>query len=80
MAEPKPKVKVAGIALDAWKLPIFEKHLKKAGYTWENKGELTAGTLILRVKTTNLLAVQHLCEKATRECDSLKVRRGEGLH
>lgn len=28
------ELKRVGIAVDAWKVPIFEQHLKKAGYTY----------------------------------------------
>jgi hypothetical protein len=42
-------MKTAGIAIDAWKLPIFERHLKAGGYTWINAGRLIADTLLLKV-------------------------------
>jgi len=37
-------MKKIGIALDEWKMPIFERHLKQAGYSFENSGLLTTGT------------------------------------
>jgi len=43
----------AAIAIDAWKLPIFERHLTKAGYTYQSIGPITDGTLMLSVTTDN---------------------------
>lgn len=59
--------KKAGIAVDAWKLPIFERHLRQAGYAFENSGKLTAGTLLLRVDTTNLVALGEVLMAANTE-------------
>ncbi len=42
-----------GIAIDEWKLPIFARYLKEAGYPFENSGRLTDDTLLLRVETTD---------------------------
>lgn len=39
----------AGIAIDAWKLPIFERHLA-VNYSFRNCGALTEGTLLLQVE------------------------------
>lgn len=44
----------AGIALDRWKLEIFERHLRDGGYAWENAGELPGGCLLLTVETENV--------------------------
>jgi len=38
-----------GIALDDWKMPIFEKALKKAKYNYTIEGGLSPGTKMLRV-------------------------------
>lgn len=57
----------AGIAIDDWKLPIFERHLKQSGYTFENKGPLVAGTLILHVVTDNAVALQEVIKAANTE-------------
>lgn len=42
----------AAIAIDDWKLPIFERHLKEAGYEFKTVPGLTPGTLLLQVITT----------------------------
>ena len=39
------KVK-AGIGVDNWKLPVFRKRLKEAGYQYENAGPLTGDTTL----------------------------------
>ena len=57
----------AGIAIDEWKLPIFERRLKQAGYSFENSGLLTTGTLLLRVDTTNLEALNEVLKTANTE-------------
>ena len=60
-------LKKAAVAIDAWKLSIFERHLKQAGYAFENAGHLTAGTLVLRVDTTNLVALCEVVKAANTE-------------
>ncbi len=57
----------AGIAIDAWKLPIFERHLTQAGYTFTNAGELNKGILILTVTTSNVDALQEVVKAANTE-------------
>lgn len=57
----------AGIAIDAWKLPIFERRLKQAGYSFENAGALTAGCLILTVITDNAVALGEVVKAANSE-------------
>lgn len=43
-------MKTAGVVIDAYKLPVFEKHLKDAGYQYEVKSGVTEDTLSLFVK------------------------------
>lgn len=66
MLDPAP-TKKAAVALDTWKLPIFERHLRTAGYTWEHAGALTDDSLVLTVKTTNLQALAQVVLKANQE-------------
>lgn len=60
-------VKKAGIAIDAWKLPIFERHLKQSGYAWTNAGPLTPDSLVLHVSTSNLQALAIVVKAANDE-------------
>ncbi len=56
-----------GIAIDDWKLPIFERHLKQSGYRFSNAGSLTPGALILTVETTNAAALADVVKAANTE-------------
>lgn len=60
-------MKKAAIAIDDWKLPIFERHLQQAGYTFTNAGGLTPKTLILTVRTDNLAALAEVVKAANTE-------------
>jgi hypothetical protein len=57
----------AGIAIDSWKLPIFERHLTQAGYVYINQGALTPGTLLLTVTTQNAAALATVVKAANTE-------------
>ena len=61
------EVKKAGIVIDPWKLPIFDRHLKQSGYAYENAGLMDAGALVLRVDTTNLQALGEVVKAANAE-------------
>lgn len=69
-------MKVAAVVLDAWKLPIFEKHLKEAGYTYEQAPGLTKGTLTLRVAYEWVASLQPIIEAAQKECAALAKKGG----
>lgn len=43
----------AGVAIDSWKLSIFEKHLTEAGYTYETRPGVTSDSLMLHVVVDN---------------------------
>lgn len=45
------------IAIDDWKLPIFERRLSEAGFAYEKGAGLTVGTLHLYVETGDLNAL-----------------------
>ena len=57
----------AGIAIDAWKLPIFERHLTQAGYAFEQGPGLTADTLLLSVTTDAVYALSVVLRAANTE-------------
>lgn len=60
--------KVAGVAIDNWKLSIFKKHLDAAGYTYEPPKPFTEGTMLLRVNYRWVHELQPIIEAAEREC------------
>jgi len=57
----------AGIAIDTWKLPIFERHLTQAGYSFENQGQLMKEVKVLSVTTDNVDALQVVIKAANTE-------------
>lgn len=57
----------AAIAIDDWKLSIFERHLKQSGYSFEQSGRLTPNTLLLTVVTDNLEALAEVVKSANNE-------------
>lgn len=68
----------AGVAIDEWKLPIFERHLKQSGYAFENVGRLASTvvndcqTILLRIDTTNLVALGEVLKAANTEAAKTK--------
>jgi hypothetical protein len=62
----------AGVAIDAWKLPIFERHLSRSGYAFESAGELTKGCLVLTVWTENMEALGEVIKAANAEAAKTK--------
>lgn len=60
----------AGIIIDAWKLPVFEKHLSNAGYVYEQSPGVTPDTLTLTVNTLSPkelgIVVQAASDEASR--------------
>lgn len=64
---PKTAKKKAAIAIDNWKLPIFERLLSQSGYKYANAGQLTADTLILTVETENAEALGVVVKAANTE-------------
>ena len=57
----------AAVAIDNWKLPIFERHLQQAGYSFERTDGLTADAMILTVTTENLVALGEVVKAANTE-------------
>lgn len=58
----------AGIAIERWKLPVFQKNLKDNGYSWTEHPGLTADTMLLKVQTEYPGVLAPVVEKAQREC------------
>jgi hypothetical protein len=63
----------AGIVIDEWKLPIFERRLREAGYTFDTGPGLMKATLLLTVHTDNLIALDTVVRAAVNEA-----RRSKG--
>ena len=60
-------VKKAGIAIDAWKRPIFERRLREAGFSFTVVGELTKDTLALTVETNDMARLKIVVRAANTE-------------
>lgn len=65
-------MKTAGVAIDKWKLPIFKRHLDKAGYKYTEHPGLTAGTLLLKVEYAWVATLKPVIEAAEAECAKSK--------
>lgn len=61
---------MAGIAIDSWKLPIFDRHLSQAGYAYEKEKGIGVATdiLLLTVITENAVALEIVVRAANNEC------------
>lgn len=57
----------AGIVIDNWKLPIFERRLTGAGYSYEKFPAFTEATTLLKVKTENVDALHQVLIDAQTE-------------
>lgn len=70
----------AAIVIDNWKLPIFEKHLVGAGYSFKetigftNKGK-PDGTMIIKISYEDLKALQAVVTAANTECEEVKAAK-----
>lgn len=59
-------VKRVGIAIDPWKLPIFERHLKQSGYLFETV-KAHDDMMLLKVETENVPALVIVIKAANSE-------------
>lgn len=57
----------AAILIDDWKLPIFERHLKQADYSYEQGAGITKNTILLRVVYTDVNALEKVVRAANTE-------------
>lgn len=57
----------AGICLDAWKLPIFERHLQRAGFTYEVGPGVSGDTLTMYVVTDEGRDLVNVVKQANME-------------
>ena len=57
----------AGIAIDPWKLPIFERHLTQSGYKYETAGNPKGAFLTITVVTENPEALGEVVKAANVE-------------
>lgn len=65
--EPAPKQK-SGIMCDTWKVPIFRKELRKAGFDIEKETQMGNALTVLSVSTSNMVKLNATIQKAVRIC------------
>jgi hypothetical protein len=63
-------MKTAAVIIDKWKLPIFDKHLEDAGYTYTTGASITPNTLTLHVNYEWVAELQPIIQAANDECSS----------
>ena len=68
-------MKIAGIAVDDWKLPVFKKHLDAAGYRYNLHPGITEGTSLLQVECEFVSSLQRVVEAAQEECETMKEKK-----
>lgn len=61
------RTKTAAVFIETWKLAVFEKHLKAAGYSYEVTDGLTPGQYNLRVKYEWVAELKPIIEAAQAE-------------
>lgn len=61
-------MKTAAVVIDAWKLPIFKRHLDKAGYKYTENPGVASDTLTLRVSYEWVAQLQPVIVAANDEC------------
>lgn len=57
----------AAIAIESWKLAIFNRHLTQAGYTYEIDAGPTEDSIFLTVETENRRALTGVVQAANNE-------------
>lgn len=65
----------AAIVIDKWKLPIFSRRLKAAGFAYEEVGSLTGDSLTLVVVTDTAQALGQVVLAANKEAAQTKARK-----
>ena len=71
--------KKAAVAIDAWKLPVFKKHLDAAQCAYKVGPGITGDTLIITVQYEWVAELKPIIEAANKECAMLRAAtKGEG--
>lgn len=65
-----------GIAIDAWKLTVFHRHLTKHGFAYKQCPGVTSGTLLLKVDVDDPGALHEVIKTANQEAAAAR----EGLN
>lgn len=68
-------MKTGCIVMDAWKLPVFRRHLDAAKYQYTEHPGVTADTRTLKVKCEWVHVLQPIIEAANEECAQIKAKQ-----
>jgi hypothetical protein len=63
---------IAAIGIDDWKLSIFERRLREAGYAIISKTTLTEETLVLRVEFDDFNKMHQVIQDCQNEAAKLR--------
>jgi hypothetical protein len=66
-------VKVAAITIENWKLPIFERHLKQAGYVFDPIKSPIQGMAVLTARHVNPASFRWVIKAAVVEAKNTGV-------
>lgn len=61
-------MKKAAVIIEKWKLPIFTRHLREAGYTYDTFPGITDDTLNLQVEYEWVAKLAPIVQAAQNEC------------
>jgi hypothetical protein len=67
-------MKKAAILIDAYKLPVFEDDLTKAGFTYTVCNGVTSDTLLISVETETIAKLQPVVERANKRARDEKAQ------
>lgn len=65
-------MKTAGIVIDAYKLPVFQKHLNNAGFRFTQHAGPAPRTLTLKVECSMISDLKPIVEAANKEAGKKK--------
>lgn len=69
--------KRAGLVVDKWKQGIFSRHLKQAGFEFEEPIKIDKHSVLITVTTRNIAGLQVVIQAA---CDECKGSKGRVVH
>jgi hypothetical protein len=69
---------IAGVVIDAWKLPIFKRYLDEAGYTYTEHPGITPDTLTLKVTYVWVHKLHQIVKLANDECAAKGLQKPVG--
>lgn len=69
-------MKTAAVIIEAWKLPIFSRHLREAGYSYDTGAGVANGLITLKVPFEQVSYLRPVIQAAQNECDANRPHGG----